>query len=111
MKKKKKTKSTIVDHTFTEGMIASLADENTNPKHIRDHYKKIKGDQSINGSARIRNLNRTEKDAIAKIAGSSSKKTKDRAIKGVSKSMMIHDRKFSTSEEVEECGALFEYDQ
>ena len=44
MKKKKKTKSTIVDHTFTEGMIASLADENTNPKHIRDHYKKIKGD-------------------------------------------------------------------
>ncbi len=104
---KKKKKGSLVDATFTEGMMTSLVDENMNPKQVRDKYKKVKVDASINGSARVRNLNKTEKDAIIKYTGSGCKKTKDRALKGISKSMMIHDRKFSTSEEVEECGALY----
>ena len=87
-------------------MLASLIDENTNPKMVRERTKKVKGDVGINGSMRVRNFNNKERSAM-KAASSASKKEKDKALKGISKSVMMHERKFSTSEEVEECGALY----
>lgn len=56
----------------------------------------------LNGSMRVRDFNKTEKDMIHKWAGKASKKVKERAREKASKSMMLTETKFSTSKDVKE---------
>ena len=59
----------------------------------------MKVDAGLNGSMRVRDFNKSEKEMIMKMSGKGSKQAKDKALKKVSKSMMVQDRTFSTSKD------------
>ncbi len=71
-------------------MIASLVEDESPRRIQREEHKKVKVDIGLNGSARVRDFNKNEKEMIMKMAGKSSKTEKDKALKKVSKSMTVH---------------------
>lgn len=100
-------KNSLMDPTLAESMIASLAEDESPRKEER---KKMKVDVGLNGSLRVRDFNKNEKDMIMKMSGKASKKAKDQALKKASKSMMVHEKNFSTSKDVEDFSVFYEED-
>ena len=70
-------KNSLMDPSLAQSMIASLAEDESPRKEER---KKTKVDVGLNGSLRVRDFNKAEKEMIMKMSGKGSKKAKDKAL-------------------------------